>query len=193
MNGEHIMTTSRIRRNARATARPLLALVAAGGIVMHTTAAQALTTPQLLDELQRTAFLYFWNEANATNGMVKDRSTSGSPCSIAAVGFGLSGICIGIDHGWITRAQGRTRVLTTLQTFWNAPQGPGPSISLAGTTNSVGSTSFLARQTCSAWSRQASRRSNLLIAQPVSPAPNSARAENASTLRHMVRRMLTIA
>ena len=30
---------------------------------------------------------------------------------------------IGIDHGWITRAQGRARVLTTLQTFWNGPQG----------------------------------------------------------------------
>ncbi len=89
--------------------------------------AHALTTQELLDELQRTAFLYMWNEANASNGLIKDRSTPGSPCSIAAVGFGLSGICVGIDHGWITRAQGRARVLTTLETFWNGPQGPAPS------------------------------------------------------------------
>ncbi|MBN2172112.1 MAG: T9SS type A sorting domain-containing protein [Candidatus Krumholzibacteriota bacterium] len=86
-------------------------------------AAQAITTAALLDSVQHRAFDYFWNEANPANGLVKDRSTSGSPASIAAVGFGLSAICIGIDHGWITRDQGRERVLTTLTTFWNGPQG----------------------------------------------------------------------
>ena len=89
--------------------------------------AQALTTPALLDSIQHTAFSYFWNEANPANGLIKDRSTDTSPCSIAAVGFGLSAICIGIDHGWITREEGRDRVLTTLETFWNGPQGSGPS------------------------------------------------------------------
>jgi len=39
------------------------------------------------------------------------------------VGCGLSAIPIGIDHGWITRAQGRSRVSTTLRTFYNGPQG----------------------------------------------------------------------
>jgi len=87
--------------------------------------ASALTTEALLDTLQHTAFDFFWNEANPTNGLIKDRSTSGSPCSIASVGFGLSAICIGIDHGWVTRDDGRERVLTTLQTFWTAPQGDG--------------------------------------------------------------------
>ncbi len=86
--------------------------------------ARALTTEALLDELQHRGFLYFWNEANAANGLVKDRSTSGSPASIAAVGFGLSAICIGIDHGWVSREEGRARVLTTLSTFWNGAQGP---------------------------------------------------------------------
>jgi len=89
--------------------------------------ARALTTEQLLDELQHRGFLYFWNEANAANGLVKDRSTSGSPCSIAAVGFGLSAICIGIDHGWVTRNDGRARIITTLETFWNGAQGPEPN------------------------------------------------------------------
>ncbi len=86
--------------------------------------AEAITTPALVDSLQHGAFDYFWNEANASNGLVKDRSTSGSPASIAAVGFGLTAICIGIDHEWVTRAAGRDRVLTTLETFWNGPQGP---------------------------------------------------------------------
>jgi len=86
-------------------------------------AARAITTPALLDTLQHGAFDYFWNEANPANGLIKDRSTPGSACSIAAVGFGLSAICIGVDHGWITREQGRERVLTTLTTFWTGPQG----------------------------------------------------------------------
>ncbi len=91
------------------------------------TTVHAIPTPELLDALQHTAFDYFWNEANASNGLVRDRSTPGSPCSIAATGLGLSAICIGIDHGWVTRAAGRTRVLTTLQTFWTQPQGLGTS------------------------------------------------------------------
>lgn len=78
---------------------------------------------EFLTYLQRSCFDYFWYEANPTNGLIPDRSTTASPCSIAAVGFGLSAITIGIDHGWITRAEGRSRVRMTLQTFWDKPQG----------------------------------------------------------------------
>ncbi|MFO7654305.1 MAG: glucoamylase family protein [Candidatus Krumholzibacteriia bacterium] len=83
----------------------------------------ALTTEALLDSLQRTAFLYFWREANPVNGLIRDRSQNWSPCSIAAQGFGISAICIGIDHGWVTREAGRDRILLGMQTLWNGPQG----------------------------------------------------------------------
>ncbi len=88
-------------------------------------APQSLTTDALLDTLQHTAFNYFWNEANTSTGLIKDRNTSWSPCSIASLGFGLSAICVGIDHGWITKTQGRDRVLAALQTLWSKPQGTG--------------------------------------------------------------------
>ncbi len=80
-----------------------------------------------LEYLQQTTFDFFWYEANPTNGLIRDRSELSSPCSIAAVGFGLTGIGIAIDHGWITREQGRQRVLAALQTFYNGPQGTGAS------------------------------------------------------------------
>src|SRR5678816_550810 len=96
-------------------------------ITLSAATAQALTTPALLDTLQHTGFDYFWNEANATNGLIKDRSTPTSPASIAAMGFGLSAITVGIDHGWVTRDAGRGRVLTTLQTLWNQPQSSAAS------------------------------------------------------------------
>ena len=89
--------------------------------------ARAITTEALLDSLQHTAFDYFWNEANPANGMVKDRSTAGSVASIACVGFALSAINVGIDHGWITRTEGRDRVQTTLATLRDKPQGSASS------------------------------------------------------------------
>jgi hypothetical protein len=83
-----------------------------------------------LDYIQQANFDYFWYSANPTNGLIPDRmlnSTTPSDCSIAAVGFGLTAIGIGVDHGWITRTQAVARVLTTLSTFLNGPQGTNSS------------------------------------------------------------------
>ena len=80
-----------------------------------------------LDYVQQANFDYFWYAANPANGLVPDRSATGSACSIAAVGFGLTAIGIGIDHGWISRTQGVARVLTTLNTFLQGPQGANTS------------------------------------------------------------------
>lgn len=82
---------------------------------------------EFLEYVQQTSFDYFWYLANPSNGLIPDRSTTTSPCSIAAVGFGLTAIGIGIDHGWISRTQGVARVLTTLNTFLNGPQGSSTS------------------------------------------------------------------
>jgi hypothetical protein len=80
-----------------------------------------------LDYIQEANFDYFWYSANPVNGLIPDRSATGSPYSIAVVGFGLTAIGIGIDHGWISRSQGAARVLTTLNTFSQGPQGSGIS------------------------------------------------------------------
>jgi hypothetical protein len=82
---------------------------------------------EFLEYLQQTSFDYFWYGANPVNGLVPDRLPSASPCSIAAVGFGLSAIGIGIDHGWVSRAQGLARVRTTLNTLLQGSQGPEAS------------------------------------------------------------------
>jgi hypothetical protein len=88
--------------------------------------AAAQTTAALLDTLQHSAFNFFWNEANPANGLIRDRNQPGSLfSSIASVGFGLSALPIGVDHGWVTRAQAAARVHRTLLTFYNGPQGHG--------------------------------------------------------------------
>ena len=70
-----------------------------------------------LDKLEYDSLLYFAGEANPANGLIKDSSRPGAPCSVAVVGFGLSALCIGESHGWIDRAQAYDRALKTLLTF----------------------------------------------------------------------------
>ena len=80
-----------------------------------------------LDFLERASCDFFWYESNPDNGLIRDRSTAASASSIASVGFGLSAICIAVDHGWIARPDGRARVLATLGTFWHGAQGSAPA------------------------------------------------------------------
>src|SRR6185436_5210435 len=105
--------------------RTLLAILTASAL--WAPVARAQTIDAVMDSVQYTSFRYFWDQANASNGMVRDRSQSGSPASISAVGFGLTAICIGVHHGWITRSEGATRMLNTVSTFWNLPQGTATS------------------------------------------------------------------
>ena len=104
--------------------RLVLALLA---VTLFAGTARAQDRAAVLDSIQYASFRFFWYTANPANGLCPDRSAQGSVCSTASTGFGLSAVCVGIQHGWITRAQGRQRVLTTLNTFWNGPQGPSTS------------------------------------------------------------------
>jgi hypothetical protein len=85
---------------------------------------RVLDDEAFLDLVQRTAFDYFWYETNLANGLIKDRSSDASRSSIAAIGFGLSALTVGIDRGWISWEAGRERVLTTLAFLWDSPHGP---------------------------------------------------------------------
>ena len=78
-----------------------------------------------LNKLQKDTFGYFLKEQNRQNGLVPDNTKENSPCSIAAVGLALSAFPIGVERGFITRADAVKRTLTTLRFFWESPQGAG--------------------------------------------------------------------
>lgn len=67
----------------------------------------------LLEEIQYGCFRYFWDEVGDPVPLVKDRRL-GPVSSIAAVGFQLSSLPIGVERGWITREQGETRAIQVL-------------------------------------------------------------------------------
>lgn len=77
----------------------------------------------LVDDLEHRTFDWFWDSANPSNGLVPDQYPSTqSFASIAAVGFGLTAYGVGVERGYITRAQAVERTLATLQFFNDAPQ-----------------------------------------------------------------------
>ncbi|HEV2539531.1 MAG TPA: glucoamylase family protein [Frateuria sp.] len=78
---------------------------------------------QLIDDLQRRTFDWFWDSANPANGLVPDHYPSPeSFASIAAVGFGLTAYGVGVERGYISREQAIERTLATLRFFKDAPQ-----------------------------------------------------------------------
>jgi hypothetical protein len=79
--------------------------------------------PPFFDTLQERTFHYFWDTTDPDTGLVPDRYPTPSFASIAAVGFALTAYPIGVEHGYVTRAEARQRVLTTLRFFADAPQG----------------------------------------------------------------------
>lgn len=82
------------------------------------------TDDQLLDEIQRAAFNFFWNEASPATGQVKDRALAKSGdsrlmSSIAATGFGLTSLCIAHQRGYGESADILERVRNTLKFIFN--------------------------------------------------------------------------
>jgi hypothetical protein len=79
------------------------------------------TDEQLLDEIQRASFAFFWNEASARTGQVKDRSLANDGndsrmmSSIAATGFGLTSLCIGDHRDYRKSGEILERVRNTLR------------------------------------------------------------------------------
>ena len=71
----------------------------------------------LLERLQHTAFDYFRNHANRANGLIADTSRPGAPCSIAVVGFALSAYPVGVERGWMERADALACTLAALRFF----------------------------------------------------------------------------
>jgi len=72
---------------------------------------------KFLNKLENDSIFYFIKESNPANGLIKDSSRPGSPCSVAAVGFGLTAICIGESRGWISKDDAYYVILKTLKTF----------------------------------------------------------------------------
>ena len=116
--------------------RPLLSFPASSGGPVQSSGPQAAPAPansagslspeddQLLDELEKAEFQFFWEQTNPQTGLVKDRCNvriddHTTVASIAATGFGLTALCVGEKRGWISLREAEERVLATLRFLWD--------------------------------------------------------------------------
>lgn len=78
------------------------------------------TSTALLNDLQQKSFEFFWYEAYPTSGLIKDRAGNHhgddySVASIAATGFGLATLPVGVEHDWIDGRSAEQRAIVTLK------------------------------------------------------------------------------
>src|ERR1700751_140562 len=84
----------------------------------------------LIDEIERRAFQFFWEQADPNTGLINDRAgnfgpdgyssrhseaTADTVASIAATGYGLAALPIGIERGWVAHDQAVSRARVTLE------------------------------------------------------------------------------
>jgi hypothetical protein len=81
-----------------------------------------------LNDMERAACLYFYEQADPATGQVLDRAVNKNPngaldprpiTSIAATGFGLTGLCIADKRNYLPFVDIRARVITTLDFYLN--------------------------------------------------------------------------
>jgi hypothetical protein len=75
---------------------------------------------KLLDEMERRSCRYFYDMGDPDTGLIRDRASGHEPyaasvSSIAATGFGLSALAIGVGRGYLDRNLCRARVVATLR------------------------------------------------------------------------------
>ncbi len=80
----------------------------------------------MLDRIQRAAFTYFLHTGNPVNGLVADHTRANAPSSIAVVGFALSAYAVGVERGWMMRADAMARTLAALRFFHDSSQSGAP-------------------------------------------------------------------
>ena len=84
---------------------------------------ERVSDSQLLSDIERRTFYFYWERVNQSNGLMADRLSTPAACSITGTGFALTAWPIGVERGWITRDQARDITLRTLRFFEQLPQG----------------------------------------------------------------------
>jgi hypothetical protein len=79
----------------------------------------AISDDSLLTLVQKQTFKYFWDFGHPVSGLARERNTSGETVTTGGSGFGIMAIPVGVERGFITRAQGLTRLQTVVSFLKN--------------------------------------------------------------------------
>ncbi|RYY07408.1 MAG: DUF3131 domain-containing protein, partial [Cytophagaceae bacterium] len=110
---------------AQPTKRPAPATKAAPAKFDPRQRPRNLTDEQLLDQVQRQTFRYFWDFGHPTSGMARERSNvaydyGNEVVTTGGTGFGIMAIIVAAERGWITRPQAAARISKIVNFLWKA-------------------------------------------------------------------------
>src|SRR6186997_326678 len=88
-----------------------------------------LSMDKKLGLLQLSTVLYYLHESNPDNGLVRDKTDSTAPVSIAACGMALATIPVIVERGVMYREFAAKITLKRLRYLLACPQGPEPDAS----------------------------------------------------------------
>ena len=104
--------------------RPLEPPPLAGGGAPDVKNAVPKDDGEMLDDLSRRSFRYFWDNADPGSGLFPDRAPGDCSrrkgevvASVAASGFGLTGYCLAAERGWAPRDELKERTRKALRFF----------------------------------------------------------------------------
>ncbi len=86
----------------------------------------ALPDDELLEQVQRQTFRFFWEGGHPVSGLAPDRRTTREVpvddlAAVGGTGFGLMCLIVAVERGWITRAAAVTRINAMLDVLSRAP------------------------------------------------------------------------
>jgi len=82
----------------------------------------------MLDSIQHKTFLFFLGESHPEWGIVKDRTLKTAPCSIAATGFGIPSLAVGVERNWISREKAAAITLSIMKFFLGSVQSTAKDV-----------------------------------------------------------------
>ena len=84
-----------------------------------------LSDSALLDKVQQQTVKYFWDFAEPTSGMARERNSSGNTVTTGGSGFGIMAIIAGVHRGFIDRDAAVDRMLKLFNFLKNADRYHG--------------------------------------------------------------------
>jgi hypothetical protein len=85
----------------------------------------AMGDEELLEELQKQTFRFFWDGAEPVSGLARDRNrqdgdTADNLVAVGGAGFGVMALVVAVERGWVSRAAATTRLSRMLDALEKA-------------------------------------------------------------------------
>lgn len=81
-----------------------------------------ISNDALLTKVQQQTFKYFWEFGHPVSGLARERNNSGETVTTGGSGFGIMAMIVAVNRGFVSRAEGLSRLQTMVSFLKNTAQ-----------------------------------------------------------------------